>query len=102
MTYLKNLDKLCYALPLLSIQFKLLQAMVSNARELVNVSLQVNKCSQVVKCGVPADQNISWKCVLMESSRCIILQEGVPLREKERWGVDNFEGDAACLLIRIT
>jgi len=54
MTYLKNLDKLCYALPLLSIQFKLPQAMVSNACELVNVSLQVDKGGQVVKCGVPA------------------------------------------------
>lgn len=102
MTYLKNLDKLCYALPLLSIQFKLPQAMVSNARELVNVSLQIDKGGQVVKCGVPAGRNISRECALVESSRCITLQEGMPLREKERWGVDNFEGDAACLLIRIT
>jgi hypothetical protein len=99
MTYLKNLDKLCYALPLLSVQFKLPQAMISNARELVDISLQVDKGGQVVKCGVPAGRNVTRECALVESSRCITLQEGVPLREKERWGVDNFEGDAACLLI---
>ena len=61
MAYLKDLDQLAYALPFLSSQFKLMQTMFANACKLVDVRLQVDKCSQVVECRVPAGQDVPWK-----------------------------------------